>query len=234
MTRLLIILLLAFILVSCQSISGSGNIVTEVRNHNEFKGIKNSGSIDVEVMQSENKEIKVEADDNIIEYVITKIDDGILRIHLKDNLSYRNITVRVYVNTPVIENLSVSGSGTLISKNVIKDEERIELKVSGSGDMNVNVEAPLIVAHLSGSGKINMQGRTKDFSSNISGSGDLVGNNLLAENTTIKVSGSGTAYVFASVKMDAKVTGSGSIFYSGNPSSTQTKKSGSGLIEARK
>jgi hypothetical protein len=234
MNRLIIALLSASIFCSCEAITGSGNIVSESRNLKEFAGIKNSGSVDVEVKHEERQMVKVEADDNILEYVITKVEDGILSIHLKNNLSFRNINVTVYVSSPSIQQLLVSGSGTITSKNLLKDEDKIELKVSGSGDIKANLDAPSIVANVSGSGKISIQGRTKNFSSTVSGSGDMDGEKLLAENTDVKVAGSGNANVFASVKLDAKVSGSGNIFYSGNPTSPQIHKSGSGSIQARK
>ena len=46
-------------------------------------------------------------------------------------------------------------------------------------------------------------------------------NKLLSENTTAGITGSGTAHVFASVHLVAKVTGSGDIYYSGNPPSPE-------------
>ncbi len=234
MKRLLIGILLANIFCSCQSITGSGNIITEARNVNQFQGIKNSGSINVEIIQAETHTVKVEADDNIMEYVITKIEDGMLRISLKNNTSFRNINVTVYVTTQSIKKLSVSGSGTIISKNILKDDEQIEMKVTGSGEINVTVDAPSIVSDISGSGKITAQGRTKNFDCKISGSGDLTGRNLLSENTIINVSGSGNAHVFASVSLQAKVSGSGDIYYSGNPASPKIQTSGSGSIKAEK
>ena len=232
MNRLIIALLSACIFCSCESITGSGNIVSESRNLKEFTGIKNSGSIDVKVIHEERQMVKVEADDNILEYVTTKVEKGILNIYLKNNLSFRNINVTVYVGSPSIHQLLVSGSGTITSKNVLKYDDKIELKVSGSGDIDANLDAPSIVANVSGSGKILLRGRTKDFSSTVSGSGDMDGEKLLAENTAVKVSGSGNANVFASVNLDAKVSGSGNIFYSGNPTSPVIQKSGSGTIQA--
>jgi hypothetical protein len=234
MNLLIIALLSTCIFCSCESITGSGNIVSESRNLKEFTGIKNSGSIDVEVIHEERQMVKVVADDNILEYVITKVENGVLNIYLKNNLSFRSINVTVYVSSPSIQQLLVSGSGTITSKNLLKDEDKIELKVSGSGEIEANLDAPSIVANVSGSGKILLRGRTKNFSSTVSGSGDLDCEKLLAENTAVKVSGSGNANVFASVNLDAKVSGSGNIFYSGNPTSPQIHKSGSGSIQAQK
>ncbi len=78
-----------------------------------------------------------------------------------------------------------------------------------------------------------LHGRCRNFDGNISGSGDLKCKNLLSENATVSIYGSGTAHVFASVHLKASTAGSGDIYYSGNPS-TEINKSGSGSVEAEK
>jgi len=232
MTRILTIILAAIIFCSCRSITGSGNIITQTRHLNQFDGVKCSGSIDIEVMNDNTQEVKVEADDNIMPYVITKVDNGMLDVHLKNNQMYHNINVKVYVSAPVLARLFVSGSGSLTSTNTLKDADRIEFKVSGSGDINASIDAPNIIADVSGSGTLKLQGRTKNFESSVSGSGDITCKDLLAENTNVTVSGSGNAHVFASVSLNAKVSGSGGIYYSGKPTSPVIHKSGSGSVQA--
>ncbi|MEJ7674068.1 MAG: head GIN domain-containing protein [Chitinophagaceae bacterium] len=232
MNRLLTAILSAIILCSCHSITGSGNIVTQTRNLNQFEGVKTSGSIDIEVMNDERQFVKIEADDNIVPYIITKVEDGMLDVHLKSRLMYHNINAKVYVSAPSLTRLIVSGSGSTISKGTLTDADKIEIKVSGSGGIDANIDAPSIVADVSGSGTINLRGRTKDFNSSISGSGDIKCNKLLSENTTVSVTGSGTAHVFASVHLLAKVTGSGDIYYSGNPPSPEIRKTGSGSVKS--
>ncbi|MDB5200293.1 MAG: hypothetical protein JWO92_2256 [Chitinophagaceae bacterium] len=234
MTRLLTAIASAIIFCSCQSITGSGNIITETRHLNQFDGVRASGSIDIEVMNEQNQLVKVEADDNILPYIITNVEDGILNVHFKSNLSYRNVNAKVYVSTPLLTKLTVSGSGSITSKDILKDAERIAFKVSGSGDIDAFADAPSITADISGSGTITLQGRSKDFNCSIGGSGDLNCGKLLSENTTAVVTGSGTAHVFASVHLLAKVTGSGDILYSGNPTTPEIHKSGSGSVEAEK
>lgn len=234
MTRLFIVFLSAIVFYSCQSITGSGNIISQTREMSQFKGIKNAGSIDVVVTNNENQLVKVEADDNILPYIITEVKDGLLNVHLKSHISLQNFTAIIYVSAPLLNTFMVAGSGSIISKDTLKDMEQIKLKVSGSGDINAFVDAPQITAGISGSGTITLHGKTKNFNCSISGSGDIKCNNLLSENTTVIVSGSGTAHVFASVNLAAKVSGSGNIYYSGNPSSPEIKKSGSGSVQAEK
>ncbi len=234
MVRLLIFSLAAIIFCSCQSITGSGNIITETRKLNKFEGVKSSGSIDVEVINHENQSVKVEADDNILPLLITEVEDGVLNIYFKNNLSFRKINAKVYVSAPLLHRIIVSGSGSIVSKDTLKDVEQIELTVSGSGDISAFVDAPTIITNNSGSGTIDLQGRTKVYDCSISGSGDINCKKLLSENTMVNIRGSGTAHVYASVKLIAKISGSGDIYFSGNPTHPEIHKAGSGSVQAEK
>lgn len=232
MTRLLTVILSAVIFSSCEVITGSGNIITETRNVRQFEGIKSSGSVDVEIVDDNSRSLKVEADDNVLPYVITKVEDGTLNIYLKSNRSYRDVKVMVYVSSPLLSQLSVSGSGSITAKDTLRHDEQIEIKASGSGDINALVDAPSIIANVSGAGNVNLRGRTRDFTCSVSGGGDLDCKNLLSENTIVKVSGGGNAYVYASVTLDARASGGGNIVYGGKPTSPKIKKSGGGSISA--
>ena len=52
-------------------------------------------------------------------------------------------------------------------------------------------------------------------------------------NTTVGITGSGTAHVFASVHLVGKVTGSGDVYYSGHPA-VEIHKTGSGSVQEEK
>lgn len=234
MTRLCTVLFLAIIFCSCHAITGSGNIITQERHLNRFDGVKASGSIDIEVMNDNSQVVKVEADDNVLPYIITSVEDGILDVHLRSNNVFHSIHVKVYVSSVSITRLYISGSGSITSKGILKDNSQIECKLSGSGDIDATMDVPLVIAELGGSGTIKLQGRTKDLKCNLTGAGDLKCKDLLSENTEVKVTGSGTAHVFASVSLDARVTGSGDIYYGGNPPSPSIHKTGSGSVRNEK
>lgn len=229
MTRLLTAILSAIIFCSCHTITGSGNVITESRHVNQFNGVRTSGSIDIEVTNGGSPSVRVEADDNIMQYVITSVDNGLLDVHFKNNISYRNINVKVYVSAPSLSRLFVSGSGTIVSKNTVTNDDHIECKVSGSGDINASMDAPSIGADIGGSGTITLQGRTKNFDCSIGGSGDIKCRDLLSENTTASITGSGTAHVYASVHLIGKIIGSGDILYRGSPT-VEIHRTGAGSV----
>lgn len=198
---------------------------------NNFDGVKTSGSIDVELKNGTSTLVEVEGDDNVIPYVITKVENGLLDVYYKPGSSFNNVQVKVYVTAPSFSKILVKGSGSIVSKDNLKGTNTIEMKVSGSGDIIAILDAPAVKADIAGSGSINLEGRTRNLNCSISGSGDLKGQKLLSENTSVNVSGSGNAHIFASVALKAKISGSGDIYYGGNPPSPEIQKSGSGSVQ---
>ncbi len=217
MTRSFLILIFSSLLFSCRSLTGSGNIISQVRHPGQVEGIKLSGSIDVEVIQGSESKVEVEADDNVMPFVVTIAEDGLLNVYLQHNRSYHNIHAKVYVTTPAVDRLMVTGSGTISSSGVLKDNEQIDCRIAGSGDINAEVDAPAIMANITGSGAVKLRGRTRDLNCTITGSGDIRCRDLLSENTEVRITGSGAAHVYASVNLSSKITGSGDVYFSGKP-----------------
>ena len=117
------------------------------------------------------------------------------------------------------------------SKDTINGEA-LEVSVTGSGDVVLDLTSTTIDAKITGSGDMTLSGTVKDLEVKLSGSGDFKGSALKAENTQAYVSGSGDAEVYASNNLKARVNGSGNIDYSGNPKTNDTKVLGSGSISS--
>ncbi|MDQ2720183.1 MAG: DUF2807 domain-containing protein [Bacteroidota bacterium] len=234
MKNFITLLSASLIFISCNEISGNGNVQTEKRNISKIHGIHMSGSIDVEIKSSEDYSLSVEDDANLIPYIVTDVEDGILNIHYKENYNLDNNHAKVYVSAPSLDKIITSGSGDIKGNGTIKNSSKIDFDLSGSGDVEAQVDAPSIKVTGSGSGNIKLAGKTKDFNCEVSGSGDVNCGGLQSENATVSISGSGNAHVFASVHLTASTSGSGDIFYLGNPQSPETHTSGSGSVQAQK
>lgn len=159
---------------------------------------------------------------------------GVLKIHYENGVSISNDNAKVFVTAPTLNKIITSGSGNIESNGILKSAEQIEFNLSGSGDVNAEVDAPSIKVTGSGSGNIKLVGKTRDFVCKVSGSGDVNCGGLQSENTVINISGSGNAHVFASVSLKASTRGSGDIYYLGNPPSPEIHSSGSGSVQAQK
>jgi hypothetical protein len=234
MKNLLILLVASTCFISCASVSGNGNVRDENRDISDIHSVKSSGSIDVEIKSGNTYSLVVENDENLLQYVITDVDNGVLNIHYKNGYSIRNDHAKVIVTAPSLDKLVSSGSANINSNGVIRSSNEITISTSGSGDLNLQLDAPSIEATSSGSGDISLSGRTKDFQCKVSGSGDIKCADLKSENASIRVSGSSDVHVFASVSLKVNVSGSGDVYYGGNPTSPQIHIAGSGTVQAEK
>jgi Putative auto-transporter adhesin, head GIN domain len=233
MKNLPIVTTFLLLVSSCNFISGNGNVRTEKRNTGGFTSVKTSGSIDVEINSGDTYEVSAEDDDNLLPYLVTEVNNGILDIHYKNNTSINNDHAKVYVTAPSLDKIGVSGSADITIHDILKNAQEIEINVSGSGNIRGAVDAPIVSMRVSGSGNIDLKGRTKDLDCSVNGSGDINCAALRSENATVKVSGSGNAYIFASVHLSASSFGSGDIYYGGNPT-TEIHTAGSGSVQAEK
>jgi hypothetical protein len=233
----IIALIILFTFSNCQvqnwkKIKGSGNITTITRTVSSFNNVSLSGPMDFELVKGREGKITIEGEDNLLDYIITESKDGNLIIEQKDNysLSPSNYkTIKITIPFESINNITLSGSGDVISKNII-EADSFTTKISGSGDITLNVLAKTTNVTISGSGDIIIKGKTDNLNASVTGSGDFNGKELEANYTNAKVTGSGGIQIVANKSLIARITGSGDINYSGNPSQIDKKVTGSGDI----
>jgi hypothetical protein len=214
--------------------SNDPNIVD--RHLSGFNGVHVGGSFDVYITQGTTESVKVEAPEDVIDNVVTGVDGGVLKIYNKNehwgwfNWGWNNHKkVVVYVTAKDLNSIVVSGSGDVLFKDGITTNS-LSLRVSGSGDMQGKVDAKTLESKISGSGNMKLTGRTESSSVRVSGSGNFSAGDLLTVSSSVHISGSGNARINASDKVDASVSGSGDVRYTGTAKSIFMSKSGSGQI----
>ena len=211
-TLAVIIIIIFFIKnnLTKNNIQGSGNIISESRELNNFTSIILLGSIDVNIKTSESNNCVVVADDNLIPYIKTEVVNNKLNISLNESYSSEEKLV-VNINTPNYDEVSLSGSGNI---NILDfKNNNLSLNISGSGNITGNGEVETLVV------KIN-------------GSGNLMSKEIKSKSATITINGSGVGKVFASDSISAKINGSGNIKYFGNPENVDSIINGSGDINS--
>jgi len=237
MKRLLILSLFSVILLSSchqwfgKHIRGNGNIKSENRTAGHFNSIDVSGSIDVYVKQDSVFSVKVEADENLLEYIQVLDEGDVLRIRTERGYNLDGSKdIKVYVSSPSFKNFEASGACNIYGENQIIAAEMLSINLSGSSDVKMDVKTPKVEADLSGACNIQLKGETKDFKVQGSGSTDIKCMELMAENVDIDISGAGDAEVYASIKLNVEVSGAGDVKYKGNATVSQ-HVSGAGAVK---
>jgi len=195
-----------------ETIHDSGKIVTQTRNVDECSGItiKNIGN--VYLTQDNEQSIRIEADDNIIEDVITREENGILTVGLEEG-SYSNIALKIYVSLKTIESLTINGAGKVVTENPI--------------------ECDSLNCAVNGAGNINLKGNGNYLECSINGAGNLNAEEFIVKKCKVLVNGAGACTIYVTDELDASVNGAGTIFYYGNPPVVKTSITGLGQITRR-
>ena len=181
--------------------------------------------------QGDLKPLRIEGDQNLLEFVEIEQTGDKLKITTRDGYNLDpSDAIKIYLTAPVYKSIHVSGASNISSQGKLNNDDDIEVSVSGAGDINMDIDAPSIESSVSGSGNINLKGETKELKLKLSGAGEAHCYDLKAENTEVRISGAGSADVFASVKLDAHVSGAGNISYKGNPKTVDQHVSGAGSV----
>lgn len=227
---LLSVLILSSFYQRNERVKGNGQLKEEARPAESFKEISTSGSYKVVIQQGNSHSIQLEAEENLLPYIMTEIQGDELKIYTKRGYNINPTkTITVNVTLQQISALRASGAGGFYSKGVLKSDE-IELSCSGSTGADLDVDTRKMEVALSGSSNIKLKGSATEAEYKISGSADIAAFDLVGDEVEVKISGSGNANVTANKKLDVKVSGSGSVKYKGTPGSVDQRVSGSGRI----
>ncbi len=211
------------------SVQGSGNVVTEARVVAPFSQIEVEGSALVFLSQGTEQTVAVEADDNIVPIITTRVRGDELEISSSHNYRTAN-SVRVYITIPVISALKIDGSGDIWGETPIAGDQ-LELDVEGSGDMDLELFYTRLLAESTGSGDFQLLGEVADQEVSLLGSGNYRARDLASQTCDIRIYGSGNATVAVANYLNAEIRGSGNVRYFGSPQ-VDTSVSGSGNVIA--
>lgn len=194
---------------STSTTEGSGVPATQARDLAAFSGVELAGSNNVVIRVGEKQSVVVNADDNLLDRVTTEVQSGKLVIANTPGSFSTKSPMSVEVEVPTLTALTLTGSGNIA--------------VSG-------IQAESLEVALPGSGTLTGSGTATQLDVTVSGSGVVQFTRVAANDVRAVVSGSGSIFVTASKSLDASVSGSGAILYSGSPKDVTRSVTGTGAI----
>jgi len=214
------------------SITGNGDVQTEIREVGNFKGIEAASGLNVFVEFGEfSHDVEVIADENLHDYIITEVNDGILKIKSRRNIR-RAESKDVFVKAGDIESIEVSSAADFIGENLLVSDD-LDIEVSSAGDLDLEVEADEIIIEVSSSGSAKLKGKTRRLIAEVSSAGNLSAYELIAEEGNIEASSAGDARVHVTKKLRAEASSAGSVKYEGDPEERNTERSSAGSVSGR-
>lgn len=209
-------------------VKGNGSVASETRQPGRFHGISLALGGNMDVRTGGDEAVTIETDDNVLPLIETVVENGVLQIRAKKNAQLDTRRLKVTVQAPAIDRLSVAGSGSVRADRLRGD--KVVLALAGSGSIDTGtIEAKSVAIEVAGSGNVRATGAADSVDVAVAGSGKADAGRLTGRAVAANVSGSGVATVTARQTLAAAITGSGNIAYYGDPQLSRAV-TGSGTV----
>jgi hypothetical protein len=206
--------ILAPVTLHAQGTKGNKNVVKQERAITPFIKIVVSDAFEVFLTQQDAATLTIEADENLMNLITTEVNNEVLTISSKQ---IKNSTkLNVYVSTPRIEYITLSGASTLVGENTLRGQV-LTITTSGATDARLNIDMDVVSIDASGASEIVLSGVAREMVVEASGAADVKASNLLATDATADASGAAHIRLNASGKAITTTSGAGDIDLSGNP-----------------
>jgi len=214
-----------------ESITGNGNVVEETRKPGNFDGLKVSSGIDVYISQSGDESLRVEADENLMDHIMTEVTDGELKIFTDVSIRMAK-SKKVYLNYKELQSIHVSSAGDVKGQNTLHTGN-LKLRLSSAGDIKLELVADEIDLQISSSGNASLTGKAGYLKAGLSSAGNLNAFELEVSKADVSVSSAGDARIWVTDEARFKCSSAGDIVYKGEPKILESSTSSGGDIRKK-
>ncbi len=215
----------AILLFGCAHVTGSGHLKTEERTVKPFTALSVGGGFEVRVHRGSPQKVVVKADDNLLDRIETKVEDGRLEVELKRNTNVSLATLEVDVTVPELTAIETSG-GVKLEGDGPKGKS-CKLEHSGGTEVHLkDVACDALQLEASGGANVSLSGAARRFELDASGGVDLATAALKVSDAKLSASGGVSGEVAVSETLDADFSGGVNIKIKGHPRMNRLNTSG--------
>jgi hypothetical protein len=234
-------LLLALAAISAANalfpVEGSGDVQQQDYDLDEFDRIQINVESQVSITNAASDSVQIEADDNILSNLNVRVRGQTLVIEPSNDFPFilgRSLDATEPININIamndLERITTSGKVSVEITELTVEEMRVSARGESLYSLeNVNIED--LQVDLSGESEFSGTGVLNEQRIDISGSGFYDTENATSKSVSLEISGAGTARINVEEELKISISGSGEVFYKGDPNQLDQDISGSGKVE---
>lgn len=204
-------------------ITGSGKQISKTRDVEPFTYIETAGSFKL-ILKQGPQQLRIVADDNIMEEIRTRVKGNTLSIDTKSNFCNPG-PITVYLSSQGYEGVDASGAMEIMSDGLLQLKD-FELDLSGSTKVNLNINAANVKTTSSGASEIFFKGQASSHDLELRGSSTVNALDFVVGSYKIESSGASESKINVLNELHVESSGSSDVEYRGNPSTVKNDKSG--------
>lgn len=235
MKTIKILFILTLVILFGTNATVLANNETETRKVKEFSAIKVSSGIDLYLKMGDTESVKIVADEDVIDEVVTEVKDGTLHIYMKKNNWFNwsgNKSKKAYVTVKELNVLHASSGADVKSENTLKGES-LDVRASSGSDIDIDVFYKDISLHISSGSDARLSGKVKTFKAESSSGSDIKAGDLESKICNVRASSGSDATVNVSDELYAKASSGADIKYYGKPVIREIDESSGGDVRGK-
>lgn len=216
-------------LFKLDSYVGSGNVITEERSVGNFNKISVSDGINLFIEQDDGEVLTIEAEDNLIPRIGTRVIFGKLTIGFK-GFSFiidSSEPINVYVKVKELRDIELSG-GASVNCDELKTNA-LEIDITGESTGDLTVQCTNLVVDATGGSVIDIEGLVDRQEIELNSWSNYDAGSLVSRECFAEINSGASADINVSEKLVVEIHSNGVLNYIGNPDITQEISSGGSL-----
>lgn len=189
-----------------ETIEGNGKLVTRDVPVSSFDELNASGVYELKLLQGDKEAVKVEADENLQQYITVHNEGSKLVIDMKSmknkNLKNKN-KMRVYVTFKKLKALELSTVGSVNAEKELSFSD-LEIKNASVGKVDLHLSANTLKFNNTSVGEVKLAGKAQNAVFTNHGVGSLDAGNFVVQTMNIENNGVGGATVNAEKELKVK------------------------------
>ena len=239
----LAMLLVACLLCACSAVpaslspvKGSGHSINEWREVSGITSVSLGTIGELYISLGSQESLRVEAEDNIVPYLETKVAGGELKIDAKANSSISpTMPVRYFLTVKELESVQNGSVGTITVTDSGLNADRFTISVGSTGNVTlVGLRANSVEVRISSVGDVEIHNGLITYQKVvISSTGSYKAGNAHSKDAVVDINSTGSATVWVDETLDVTINSTGNVSYYGSPKVTSKLTSVGRVIPLR-
>lgn len=208
---------------------GNGDVTEENREISGFKSVTASAGLNVYLTSAEEEKVVVEADENLMEYIVTDVMGHELKCEVEGNIR-RSTKLNIYVSYKGLNNISVSSGADIETENILRTNN-LSVNASSGADADLEIEAVSVNCQASSGADIKLKGHCGHISANSSSGADIKAGDLSCKSAQAVASSAGDIRLSVSESINANASSGGDIVFQGSPKTINIDESSGGDVK---
>lgn len=218
----------------CYEVSGP---ITQWSYHiSPFQKIRVYNAPQIYITQGDSQSVVVESEENMFQALLFHIDPFDQRLFIDfDETCIDGIDhFKIFITVDTLKEIDLRGGGEVFVEDTMRTDS---LAILISGDANATVSkliANQVHGEITGTGDIRLTtlDTLERLSLNFPGIGSYFGYNAHTRNAYVEVSGGALVQTHVTQTLDVDISGTGNVYYRGNPAITQDISGNGQVIDA--